>query len=54
MNAPELLAKVYAGVRYEDGIEVTRKEVAARAFTHLLTESPSLGTCRPPALSALD
>jgi len=29
LNAPELLAKVYAGVRYEDGIEVTEKEVAA-------------------------
>jgi hypothetical protein len=29
LNAPELLAKVYAGARYEDGIEVTEKEVAA-------------------------
>jgi len=29
LNAPELLAKVYAGVRYEDGIEVTEKGVAA-------------------------
>jgi len=29
LNAPELLAKVHAGVRYEDGIEVTRKEAAA-------------------------
>ena len=29
LNAPELLAKVYMGVRYEDGIEVTGKEVAA-------------------------
>lgn len=29
LNAPELLAKVYAGVRYEDGIEVTREEAAA-------------------------
>jgi hypothetical protein len=29
LNAPELLARVYVGVRYEDGIEVTGKEVAA-------------------------
>jgi hypothetical protein len=29
LNAPELVAKVYAGARYEDGIEVTEKEVAA-------------------------
>ena len=29
LNAPELLAKVHAGVRYEDGIEVTQEEVAA-------------------------
>ncbi len=29
LNAPELLAKVYAGVRYEDGIEVTKEGVAA-------------------------
>ena len=29
LNAPELLAKDYAGARYEDGIEVTEKEVAA-------------------------
>lgn len=29
LNAPELLAKVYAGVRYEDGVEVTREEAAA-------------------------
>jgi len=28
LNAPELLAKVYAGVRYEDGVEVTREEAA--------------------------
>jgi transposase-like protein len=29
LNAPELLAKVSAGARYEDGMEVTEKEVAA-------------------------
>jgi len=29
LNAPELLAKVYAGVEYKDGIEVTREGVAA-------------------------
>lgn len=29
LNAPEPLAKVYVGVRYEDGIEVTGKEAAA-------------------------
>ncbi|MGC8898873.1 MAG: IS256 family transposase, partial [Bacteroidota bacterium] len=29
LNAPELLAKVYAGVQYEDGVEVTREEAAA-------------------------
>ncbi len=29
LNAPELSAKVYAGVRYENGIEVTEKGVAA-------------------------
>jgi len=29
LNAPELLAKVYTGVRYEDGIEVTEKGIAA-------------------------
>ena len=29
LSAPELLAKVYAGARYEDGIEATEKEVAA-------------------------
>jgi hypothetical protein len=29
LNAPELLKQVYLGVEYEDGIEVTRKEVAA-------------------------
>ncbi|MDR5704421.1 MAG: hypothetical protein QN198_12605 [Armatimonadota bacterium] len=29
LNAPELLAKVYARVQYKDGIEVTREEVAA-------------------------
>lgn len=29
LNAPELLAKVYAGVQYKDGIEVTREEAAA-------------------------
>ncbi|MDR7525822.1 MAG: transposase [Armatimonadota bacterium] len=29
LNAPELLAKVYVGVRYEDGIEAAGKEVAA-------------------------
>ncbi len=28
-NAPELLAKVYVGVRYEEGRGVTGKEVAA-------------------------
>ena len=29
LTAPELLKHVYLGVEYEDGIEVTRKEVAA-------------------------
>jgi len=29
LNAPELLARVYAGVRYEDGVEGTREEAAA-------------------------
>ena len=29
LNAPELLAKVYAGVEYKDGIEATREGVAA-------------------------
>jgi len=29
LNAPELPAKVYAGVEYKDGIEVTREGVAA-------------------------
>ena len=29
LNAPELLAKVYAGVQYEDGVEVVREEAAA-------------------------
>jgi len=29
LNGPELLAKVCVGVRYEDGIELTGKEVAA-------------------------
>jgi len=29
LSAPELLAKVYAGARYEDGIEVAEKGVAA-------------------------
>jgi hypothetical protein len=29
LTAPELLKQVYLGVEYEDGIEVTRKEVAA-------------------------
>jgi transposase-like protein len=29
LNAPELLAKVYAGVEYNDGIEATREGVAA-------------------------
>ena len=29
LSAPELLAKVYAGARYEDGMEVTEREVAA-------------------------
>ncbi len=29
LNAPELLAKVYAGVEYKDGIEVTREGAAA-------------------------
>lgn len=29
LNAPELLAKLYAGARSEDGIEVTHKEVAS-------------------------
>ena len=33
LNAPELLAKVYVGVRYKDGIEVTGKEVAADVCT---------------------
>jgi len=28
LNGPELLTKVYAGVRYEDGVEVTREEAA--------------------------
>ncbi len=34
-NVPDLLTEVYG---YEDGIEVTEKEVAAWTFTHLLTE----------------
>ncbi len=29
LNAPELLAKVYAGARYKDGVEVTKEGVAA-------------------------
>ncbi|MDW8069820.1 MAG: transposase, partial [Anaerolineae bacterium] len=29
LNAPELLAKVYAGVNYQDGIEVPKQEAAA-------------------------
>ncbi|MCQ5374772.1 MAG: IS256 family transposase, partial [Candidatus Methanomethylicia archaeon] len=29
LNAPELLAKVYAGVEYKDGIKGTREGVAA-------------------------
>lgn len=29
LNAPELFKQVYLGVEYEDGIEITRKEVAA-------------------------
>jgi len=29
LRAPDLLAKVHAGARYEDGIEVTEKGVAA-------------------------
>jgi hypothetical protein len=29
LNAPELLAEVYAGTRYEDGIEVAREGTAA-------------------------
>jgi transposase-like protein len=29
LNAPELLAKVYTGVQYEDGVEVAREEAAA-------------------------
>jgi transposase-like protein len=29
LSAPDLLAKVCAGARFEDGIEVTEKEVAA-------------------------
>ena len=29
LNAPELLKQVYLGVEYEDGIQSTRKEVAA-------------------------
>lgn len=29
LNAPELLKQVYLGVQYQDGIEVSRKEVAA-------------------------
>ena len=29
LSAPDLLAKVYAGARYEDGMEVTEKGVAA-------------------------
>ena len=29
LNAPELLAKVYAVAQYKDGIEVTREEAAA-------------------------
>ncbi|GIW53099.1 MAG: hypothetical protein KatS3mg082_2929 [Nitrospiraceae bacterium] len=29
LNAPELLEKVHAGVKYRDGIEVTGKEAAA-------------------------
>ena len=29
LNAPELLTRVYAWVRYEDGIEVAGKEAAA-------------------------
>ncbi len=29
LNAPELLAKVYVGVRYEDGVEATKEGVAA-------------------------
>jgi len=29
LNAPDLLAKVYAGVNYQDGIEVAKEEAAA-------------------------
>ncbi|MDR5693917.1 MAG: hypothetical protein QN121_01460 [Armatimonadota bacterium] len=29
LNAPVLLAKVYAGVQYKDAIEVTREEASA-------------------------
>jgi hypothetical protein len=29
LKAPELPSKVYAGVQYEEGVEVSREEVAA-------------------------
>ncbi|MDR7400356.1 MAG: hypothetical protein QN144_13755, partial [Armatimonadota bacterium] len=45
LNAPDLLAKVYVGVRYDDGTEATGKEVAALVFTQFLTE-PHPGTAR--------
>lgn len=34
LNAPELLKQVYLGVEYEDGIEITRKELAASSHLH--------------------
>jgi len=53
LNAPHLLAKVYARVRYVDGVEVTQEVAACRPFTLLLTEPPVRDTlaelCRPAA-----
>lgn len=34
LNAPELPKQVYLGVEYEDGMEITRKEVVARSHLH--------------------
>jgi hypothetical protein len=34
LNAPELVTQIYLGVEYEDEIEITRNEVAARSHLH--------------------
>jgi hypothetical protein len=41
LNAPHLLAKVYAGVRYVDGVEAPAgRRLMRKSTPHLLAEAP--------------